>query len=122
MKVNDYTVALEIEYRHSKEQRYSSEVEVGQVFAHFRILCMICEAIADNYEESETEENIWGHRDVCQVLERAQPADWDQNKGCDENVQPANIALFIKRLKADHLINLLTDENEVSNGKTALWE
>ena len=81
---------------------------------------MILNAVADDDEQGEDEEDVRGHRNIGKVLERAQPADRDQHKCCHHYVQAFHVALVLLRLKANHLVHLLADKYQVSDGEAQL--
>ena len=78
---------------------------------------MIVGAVEYDDKEGENKENVRCHRHICEILEGSEPANRDKDKGCDENIKAFNVALVVKCLKADHLIHLLADKDQVRDSK-----
>ena len=82
---------------------------------------MIIEAVDDDDEEGKNEEDVGCHRDVGQILEWSEPANWDQDEWCDEDVEAFDVTLVVESLEADYLIHLLANKDQVSYAKANLW-
>ncbi len=82
---------------------------------------MVIEAVDDDDKESKDEEDVGCHWDVGQILEWSEPADRNQDERCNEDVEAFDVTLVVESLKADHLIHLLANKDQVSYAKANLW-
>ena len=58
----------------------------------------------------KNQEDVRGHGDVGEVLERTKPANWHQNKRSNEDIKTLLVTHVVERLEADDLVHLLADK------------
>ena len=120
MQVDYNSIALKIKHRDSEKQRYCREVKVIEVLRELGVVFVVLDAVAHYHSKCKKQEDVRSHGYISQVLEGPEPANRDHNERDDAYVETLHFTLLVAGLKADHLVHLLANEEQVRDDKANL--